>query len=209
MYIELKMLGERDLKWHSVESKDEFRKEHLDWTDKLQHYKMGTYTRIYSEYMYEKISKPIFDNYYPILLDSSKNYNDESNSQSNCVKGYIGKANSLIVSVRKGDERATIEYKLTLKDGEARAHIHADRVQSLGKFNQKLDEEWTPVLLKLDQQVLSCVRDGRFDTVKLIKECNNGVTLKSDSYWDDIGNLKWTYKNIDNDYSTFLNVIEF
>jgi len=209
MYTELKMYGEHDLKWYSVESKSDFRKEHLDWTDKLQHYKTGTYTRCYPEYMYEKISKPIFDNYYPILLDSSKNYNDESNFQSNCVKGYIGKANSLIVSVRKGDERATIEYKLTLKDGEARAHIHADRVQSLGKFNQKLDEEWTPVLLKLDQQVLSCVRDGRFDTVKLIKECNNGVTLKSDSYWDDMGNLKWTYKNIDNDYSTFLNVMEF
>jgi hypothetical protein len=45
--------------------------------------------------------------------------------------------------------------------------------------------------------------------VKLIKECNNGVTLKSDSYWDDTGNLKWTYKNIDNNYSTFLNVMEF
>jgi hypothetical protein len=203
MYTELKMFGERDLRWQSVESKEEFRKEHLDWSDKLQHYKNGTYARHYPEYMYEKISKPIFDNYYPTLLDSSKNYNDESNFQSNCVKGYIGKPGSLIISVQKGDERATVEYRMTI-NGRL---ISTDRIQSLGKFNQKLDNEWEPVLLKLDQQVLSCVRDERFNTVKLTKECNNGTTLKSDSYWDEQGNLRWTHKAIDSHQSLFVNNI--
>jgi len=203
MYTELKSFGEHDLKWKSVESKSDFREEHLDWTEKLQHYKMGNYTRHYPEYMYEMISQPLYENYHPVLLNTSSKYNEESSWQSNCVKGYIGKASCLIVSVRGGgllEERATIEYRLTMKDGL----VHADRVQSLGKFNQKLDAHWDTVLLKLDKQVLSCVRDERFETVKLTKECKNGTILNSDTYWDEGGTLRWTFKNIDSTQSNYL-----
>jgi hypothetical protein len=199
MYTELKMYGEHDLKWTSFNDKNEFRKEHLDWTDKLQHYKNGIYTRTYPEYMYEVISKPI-DTYFPVLLNSTSNYNEESNFQSNCVKGYIGKASSIIISLRTGEfltERATLEYVLTKKSGK----INVDRVQSLGKFNKKLDEQWNTVLLKLDQVVLSCVRDKRFEPVKLTKECKNGVILNSDSYWNEEGYLKWNVINIERNSS--------
>jgi hypothetical protein len=98
------------------------------------------------------------------------------------------------------EERATIEYRLTMKDGL----VHADRVQSLGKFNQRLEAHWDAVLLKLDKQVLSCVRDKRFETVKLTKECKNGTILNSDTYWDEEGNLRWTFKNIDSTQSNYL-----
>jgi len=204
MYAELKMYGEQDLKWTSFEDKNEFREEHLDWTDRLQHYKQGEYTRHYPEYMYEMISQPLYDDFYPVLLDTSSKYNEESSYQSNCVKGYIGKAGCLIISVICGkflvQERATIEYRLTMKDGL----VHADRVQSLGKFNQKLETHWDTVLLKLDKQVLSCVRDERFESVKLTKKCNNGVILNSDTYWNNDGNLRWVVQNIDNSYNSFL-----
>jgi hypothetical protein len=73
----------------------------------------------------------------------------------------------------------------------------------LGKFNQKLDAQWTTVLLKLDQVVLSCVRDERFETVKLTKECNNGAVLNSDTYWNNDGKLRWVVQNIDNSYNSF------
>jgi hypothetical protein len=202
MYTELKMFGEQDLKWYSFENKYDFNREHLDWTDKLQHYRKGIYTRIYPLYMYEMISQPINVDFHPVLLDTSDGYNEESNYQSNCVKGYIGKPSCLIISVRTGEsltERATIEYRLTKKDDI----VYADRVQSLGKFNQKLEEDWTTVLLKLDQVVLSCVRDKRFETVKLIKKCNNGMTLNSDTHWNDSGLLRWTFTNIENNYSNF------
>jgi len=204
MYTELKMYGEQDLKWTSFEDKNEFREEHLDWTDRLQHYKRGEYTRHYPKYMYKKISQPIFDEYYPILLNESSSYNEESNTQSNCVKGYIGKPSSLIISVRKGgldsEERATVEYRLTKKDDE----IRADRVQSLGKYNEKLAGMWELVLLNLDLDVLSCVRDERFESVKLTKKCNNGVILNSHTYWNNDGNLRWVVQNIDNSYNSFL-----
>jgi hypothetical protein len=206
MYTELKTFGENDLKWYSVDDNSDFRKEHLDWTDKLQHYKKGTYVRTYPDYMYETISQPLYVDFHPVLLDSTQKYNDESKQQSNCVKGYIGKSSSIIISVRTGQsltERATVEYLLTKESDK----VSAKRVQSLGKFNQKLEDEWNEVLLKLDQVVLSCVRDERFETVKLTKECKNGVVLSSDSYWDEDGKLRWTYKNIDNNHSLFMNEI--
>ena len=197
MYTELKLYGETDLRWYSEKSKEEFREEHLDWTEKIQFYKQGNYTRIYPEYFKETIEKEI-DGYTPVLLMDSKSYNEESITQSNCVKTYIGKPSSFIVSLRKGffGDRATIEYKL-VKDRE---HIIPKRVQSLGKFNDKLSEEWNEILFKLDEVILSCIEDIRFETVKIIKECKNGVTLKSDTYWDE-ENLKWTYKNIESRYT--------
>jgi hypothetical protein len=193
MYTELRLYGETELRWYSEKSKEEFREEHLDWSEKIQFYKQGNYTRIYPEYFKETIEKEI-DGYVPVLLMDSKSYNEESLNQSNCVKTYIGKPGSFIISLRKGlfGERATVEYKLT-KVGE---HIVPLRVQSLGKFNYKLEEEWNEILFKLDKVILSCIKDKRFETVKILKECKNGVTLKSDTYWDE-DSLRWTYKNIE------------
>jgi hypothetical protein len=105
------------------------------------------------------ISKPITSVdgvYYPVVLDNSKNYNEESAIQSNCVKTYIGKAGSIIVSLRKGgvdsDERATIEYNMT--KGLLNESVRISRVQSLGRFNKGLPENWNEVLLKLDERML-------------------------------------------------------
>ena len=102
--------------------------------------------------------------------------------------------------MRKGsvnsDERATIEYQL-VKDYDK---VKIKRYQTLGKYNSQLNQGWNDILFKLDEQVLSCIMDKRFETVKLIKECKNGVILNSDSYWDENG-LRWTYKNIDNNHS--------
>jgi hypothetical protein len=200
MYTELRLYGEADLRWYSENSKEEFREEHLDWTEKIQFYKQGNYTRTYPEYFKKVIEKEI-GGYVPVLLMDSNSYNEESYIQSNCVKTYIGKPSSFIVSLRKGlfGDRATLEYKLS-KNGE---YIIPIRVQSLGKFNSKLGEEWNEVLFKLDEVILSSIKDKRFETVKIIKECKNGVTLKSDTYWEN-DNLKWTYKNIETQHNWVL-----
>jgi hypothetical protein len=203
LYIELKSFGEQDIRWYSCDNKDEFRKEHLDWSDKVQHYKQGTYTRIYPEYMFELINKPMIigmDTYYPVLLTNSSVYNMESQLQSNCVKGYIGKTGSIIVSLRKGsvdsDVRGTIEYSLH-KDEDG---IWVNRVQYLGRFNERLSQEWNSALSRLDYVMDDCIRDKRYENVKLKKECANGVILHSDSEWNDKGRLEWAYKNIENNY---------
>jgi len=195
-YVDLRLFGE-NVKWFSNGDDDEYmRREHLDWTEKLEHYRNGTYSRVYPKYMYDMVSEVITDennDYYPILLDNTSNYNEESSYQSNCVKSYVDRSTSIIVSLRKNMiERATLEYRMFNNEYT----INAVRVQSLGRFNEKLSDEWDNVLNKLDEKMLSIVNDERFETFKLMKECKNGVKLTSDSYWDDSGVLKWSYKEI-------------
>ena len=202
-YCDLK-LYEPNIKWMSSDDdKSDFRDEHLDWTDKLQSYREGTYYRKYPEYSYKVISEPIEHGgevYYPVLLDDSRNYNEESNTQSNCVKTYIGKCGSMIVSLRQGgvdsEVRATIEYRLN--KALVTKTINVDRVQSLGKFNKKLTEEWNDVLFKLDKRMLYYVKDENFDTVKIKKVHKSGLELDSTSNWSDDGRLVWDTDKIGN-----------
>jgi hypothetical protein len=195
IYTQLKMYGETDLRWMSNDV-DIFRNEHLDWSDKLTFYKNGHYERIYPIYSYEHLEQPLGE-YYPVLLDDSTSYNEESSTQSNCVKTYIGKSSNIILSLRKGsrysEERATIEYQLYREDDKVKCR----RVQSLGKYNGKLSDEWTHWLLKLDLKMLYYVNDDRFEPVKITKKCYNGAFFESGSYWDEDGFLKWTHKTIE------------
>lgn len=197
MYLDLKRYGENTLEWTTDGSNySKFHEEHLDWTDKLEHYRRGTYDREYPKYFYEQIERPIED-YLPVILKNSNEYNSESQVQSNCVKGYIGRPYSFIVSLRKGgidsDVRATIEYRILKKDDK----IIANNVQTLGKFNMPLDESWNRVILKLNEIVLLSHQDKRFEPVKIRKECANGTILNSDSHFDEMGILRWSYKKDD------------
>ena len=204
-YTDLKLF-EPNIKWMSSDdNRSNFREEHLDWTDKLQSYREGTYYRQYPDYTYTMISEPITysdEVYYPVVLDNSKNYNEESSTQSNCVKTYIGKAGSIIVSLRKGcvdsEERATIEYSLS--QNFINEKIDIKRVQSLGRFNKKLSDDWDDVLLKLDARMLYYVHDYKFDKVKIKKVFKSGVELESSSNWGINGRLVWDRKEI-NDHN--------
>jgi hypothetical protein len=96
----------------------------------------------------------------------------ESFLQNNCVRTYTDKPSSFIISVRKGDtdnkERATIEYQLqnvgkTIVGNEVyEDYLVFNRVQSLGKFNKKLGEEWNEVLEILDEKIKSSLEKGIF-----------------------------------------------
>jgi len=139
------------IKWKSTDLKS-FQQEHLDWTERDNFYTKGDYKRIYDSRIHELLKNPIIcedlTKYYPVLLTKSRNYNEESFVQSNCVKGYVTKAGSIIISLRKGsedsNERATIEYSVV----KVREKIILNRVQTLGRFNQKLNETWdTPIAL--------------------------------------------------------------
>jgi hypothetical protein len=195
-YSKLKDYGETDLKWLSDGTDyKKFQEEHYLWSEKLDHYRKGSYTRTYPQYFYDSIEKEI-DGYFPVILKSSEEYNKESYIQQNCVKGYIGRVSSMIISLRKGEleseTRATIEYRILYLKNFGK--IHVDRVQTLGKYNQRLDETWNEVLFKLDEIVLSCHQEKNFESVKISKLCANGTILASDSHFDENGNLTWTNK---------------
>jgi hypothetical protein len=200
-YTQLKNFGETDIEWESTNESD-FRQEHLDWTNKLEHYKKGTYYRIYPKVYQDSLSnfKVNGVGFYPKLLSNSSEYNTESSIQSNCVKGYIGRVSSIIISLRKNSseshERLTIEYRIHyLKNSDK---ILIDRVQCLGKYNSRPDETWNEALEILDKQLSNLSNNSNFPFYKLSKVCNNGTILESDTKFNDDGLLEWTFKGIDN-----------
>lgn len=185
MYVQLKNYGE-NVKWMADGSDRSFyQNEHLDWTDTIQHYRTGTFTRIYPKILDEMLSNEI-DGYVPVLLKTSEQYNEESSFQSNCVKGYVSKVGSIIISLRKNGQRATIEYKIGLINEQ----VHIGRIQTLGKHNKALSDDWNDVLLKLDKIILSYGKHKEFRLPDIIKETKNGMKVHSGSKWDGPF-LKW------------------
>lgn len=185
MYVQLKNYGE-NVKWMADGSDRSFyQNEHLDWTDTIQHYRTGTFTRIYPKILDEMLSNEI-DGYVPVLLKTSEQYNEESSFQSNCVKGYVSKVGSIIISLRKDGQRATIEYKI----GLINELVHIGRIQTLGKHNKALSDDWNDVLLKLDKIILSYGKHKEFRLPDIIKETKNGMKVHSGSKWDGPF-LKW------------------
>lgn len=201
MYVLLKKYGETDLRWISsdIKGRDFFNQEHIDWSEKVQYYTRGLYERIYPNYFYETIETP-FSDFHPKILTNTSTYNEESLTQHNCVKTYLGRPSSFIVSLRKeSGERATLEYKIYKSD-----KVCIDRVQSLGKYNTKLDESWDEGLKILDDVVNKVYSDKRFETVKLKKVCANGVELFSDSEFSEDGQIRWTFKSIINEFGLYI-----
>ena len=109
------------VKWMSKTLK-EFNSEHSTWSDKVDFYTKGKYSRQYSEDFVGYVSKPIVTKndevFTPVVLQSSEEYVNESVHQSNCVRTYQNRPSSLIISLRKENgDRASIEYKI------GRAHV--------------------------------------------------------------------------------------
>ena len=210
IYVQLKRYGDTEVEWKSTDSSEFFRQEHLDWSDKLSFYKKGHYQRVYPQSFFEVIKdfKYNDENYFPVLLTNSLEYNMESSIQSNCVRGYIGQPSSIIISLRKNSElsenRLTVEYRVSKSPNLALYYIR--RVQTKAKFNYEPDESWIEPLKVLDSSVELLVRNKKFETYKLTKKCANGVELESDTHFDENGTLVWSYKAIDNDpyYINFL-----
>ena len=194
LYNELKRYGETQIRWKS-QNIHTFNQEHFNYSELVDVHKHGSYERIYPEIYYKILEEPIlFEKtiFYPKLLNSSEDYNRESNIQSNCVKTYIGKSKSIIVSLRKNttnsDERATVEYTFSkIKD-----KIFVHNPQFLGRFNQKLNEEWLVPRTILTTRVDKLVKNGYFKPPQIKKTFQNGKTLQSDSDWNEDGVLNWS-----------------
>jgi hypothetical protein len=163
-----------DVRWDST-TYDEFREEHLNLTELNQYYTKGTFRRVYGDRFEDYLTQPIKDGdntYYPVILKTSKEYNTESFVQSNCVKGYIQRAEALIISFRKNDpeskERATVEYKI-LKENE----IEIQRVQTRGRFNKDLDTDWEIPLQILDKKMFESTEYNLFELPKIVCKVGN------------------------------------
>ena len=163
------------VKWTS-RTHDEFVQEHYDWSEKYNHYTNGDFTRIYNQEFVDEVSEVILTTdgpYFPEVLTTSKRYNNESLFQSNCVKTYVRRIDSLLISMRRGEgdneERASIEYRVTLPS--LHNTFDLERVQTLGKHNRSLDKSWDDALIKLDNKIYQY--EGLFDTLQIKGEFKN------------------------------------
>ena len=144
------------VKWMSKTLK-EFNAEHTIWSDKVDFYTTGRYSRQYSNEFVERVSEPIITSdkitFNPLVLQSSEEYVNESVHQSNCVRTYQNRPSSLIISLRKEDgERASIEYRPSIGTNENQPVIFK-RVQTLGRFNGQLDDTWDDAISILDNRL--------------------------------------------------------
>jgi hypothetical protein len=133
----------------------EFNAEHTIWSDKVDFYTTGKYSRQYSNEFVERVSKPIITSdrmvFNPLVLQTSEEYVDESVHQSNCVRTYQNRPSSLIISLHKDNgDRASIEYRPSIgKFGmNENQPVNFKRVQTLGRFNNMLDDTWDDAMKK-------------------------------------------------------------
>ena len=146
----------------------------------------------------------------PVVLQSSEEYVNESVHQSNCVRTYQNRPSSLIISLRKENgDRASIEFKPTLgKFGiNENQPVHFKRVQTLGRFNNILDETWDDAIFDLDV---------RLKTVTLktwgnpIAEFISGAGIKEHTFiFDEDGQLNWEDLTGSVDIGDYLPYIDF
>jgi hypothetical protein len=184
------------------------------FSERIEYFNNGIYKRIYDPKFVEEIEKPIGD-FYPVVLNDTKSYVDESTNQQNCVRTYIKRPRSFIVSLRHGEERATLEYNIweDWKYMSTQKRVYMKRVQSLGRFNKSLDEKWNIVLKKLDERIDKYLNNNEFILPKIRVIFHNGEQfetglkfLDGNGVWDkqktkvDIENLSrnYIYDNIDN-----------
>jgi hypothetical protein len=166
------------IKWESI-NLNTFTEEHYLWSEKYSDYTLGNFERLYPEKFLSHIQKEITDfstTFYPVVLTNSKMYNNESAVQNNCVRTYIKRPESVIISVREGgidsNFRTTIEYIVSVND---KKELQLDRVQTRGKFNKELNEEiWGGVLSELDKRVHQAIKLNFFNQYGIKVIYNNG-----------------------------------
>jgi len=184
MISKLKTNYSHDFKMKFVDV-DSFDKEHYELSELYSSYKKGEVTRFYGEISRENIELPIMGtdgiDYHPVLLLTSSDYNKESQVQSNCVRTYVEKPSSLIISLREGstksEERATIEYQFRRNE--------IVRVQSLGKHNKNLTKRYDVPLEILDERISNLYKKNVIELPQMVKEFKSGYKIERKSYFDD------------------------
>jgi hypothetical protein len=201
------------VKWMSKTLK-EFNAEHSTWSDKVDFYTTGKYSRQYSNEFVERVSKPIITSdkiaFNPIVLQSSEEYVDESVHQSNCVRTYQNRPSSLIISLRKENgDRASIEYRPSIgKFGmNENQPVNFKRVQTLGRFNNMLDDTWDDAIFILDVRLKSIT--SRVWGNPVAEFVTGGGRKEYNFIFDKDGQLNWEHLTNSIDIGDDLPYIDF
>lgn len=185
----LKYLKDEGLnfKW-KAKTKPEFNIEHKRLSDEFNRFKYGILNRKYPQGYRDFFKEPLKVggiNYKVVLLETHHDFYSESEYQSNCVKTYLSRPGSLILSVRDGKDWATVEYTVR----SFRYKWLVERPQSLGRFNEKLNEHWDVVLSWLDVKVEELLSEHGYDFT--LSKQKGDMSIEYNLEWDDEGRAKW------------------
>jgi hypothetical protein len=182
-----KIKGFEPIKWKST-NMEEFHDEHMAWSNKYSYYTDGIYEREYDQSLIDCIQVPIVDFYgkvfNPVVLTTTSDYNGESAHQQNCVRSYIQRASSFIISLRTDDgkNRATIEYRMSKLENK---YPVFQRVQTLGRFNQSLSKDWDNAISILDMRINDYFRSTKSLSFSLKTMIANQVRKVEDAKVDE------------------------
>lgn len=182
--------------------RESFNNEHYDLSELINSYKKGDITIHYGDSAVKKIEEPIFGpdgiDYYPVVLLTSKDFNEESQIQSNCVRTYVERPNMMIISLRQGssnsEDRATLEYRFRRNE--------IIRTQSLGKFNKDLSPRYGMPLEVLNLRLKELYRKDILHLPKMVKNFKSGRVIERNAIFKEnenkINNIYPEWDNNDN-----------
>ncbi len=99
--------------------------EHVEFAEMISKINKGYIVSYkFNELMVKDMESPL-NTYYPYILKNEEEYNEEGSFMKHCVSSYYDKERSIIISLRKGDERWTCEFDVA--DGML--------IQAKGRFN--------------------------------------------------------------------------
>lgn len=171
---------------------DEFNNEHINYTEKYNLYRNSEEVYyLYDDKLIQSLSEKYKGCEY-VLLTNDMDYINESAYQSNCVRTYVDKFKSIIISVRKGKERITTEF-----------NYQGQCIQKRGRFNSVIEKDMIEYVDFLEHKMLKLYRDGELNPAKV--KIHNKIT-NSDSYYTLKELMDSNYKlSRGNDYIDDLN----
>ena len=181
---------EPDIKFRA-KNYDEFNNEHINYSEKYSLYRKSE--EVYYQYDKELVEslKYGYKGCEYVLLTNDMEYINESSYQSNCVRTYIDKFKSIIISVRKGKERVTTEF-----------NYKGQCIQKRGRFNEPVSEPMREYVEHLETIISELYGENKLKPARI--KIFNKVT-KKESHYEMEELTKSGYKiNEGNDFMDFL-----
>tara|TARA_B100002019_G_scaffold73361_1_gene63386 strand:- start:7 stop:1902 length:1896 start_codon:yes stop_codon:yes gene_type:complete len=164
---------------------DEFNEEHSEWSNLLHECERTTQVNyLYPDNFLNHIEKPIQlegETYFIKVLKNDSDYFKEGQIQHHCVRTYLDKYKSIIISVRKnhesGTERMTCEFLTNTEITNSRYikdYSNAPTmVQARMKYNKNPEGNWEVIMKVIRKEFLDYVCKPRNATRPIIKITNN------------------------------------
>ena len=183
--IKNKLQGYGIFKKIKAKTLDKFNEEHSEWSNLVHECERTTQVNyLYPNDFITHIEKPIEldgNKYFVKVLKDDNDYFKEGQIQNHCVRTYLDRYKSIIISVRKnhesGMERMTCEFKemVTWENGFGMKGVKGSApnlIQARMKYNNNPTGDWEVIMRLLRKEFLDYVCKPTNNTRPIIKISN-------------------------------------